>query len=389
MILYAYIVKELIFPFLLATGVITSILLMNEIYQFIPFLRSSGIEIVSIFQMVLFSLPSILMITAPISLMMGVYIGINRVSSDYELVVIRSSGVSLAFLFKPVLFVAFVVAIFVMVQAFYLGPLGMTRLEELKFNILKNQTKINLSVGRINNFFGKVLIHVFGKEGEVLEGIFIADWESPGNNAIIESEKGRIHFDENDQKVIFQLEDGKIHYSFDKMNYRIIKFDRMNYDLVPPNRRRKDLPQRFRDLSNASKSKLQTELMVNELLDNIERSPPGSRKTLEYLNEFHGRIVAILSCIGFAVFSLSIGIYDPRNPKSGTIVYMIVMMVVYFLILFQARSLLLLGRTPAAGLYLPFLLTLIVGFINYYRINHDMNSFKEQIRTLLTTGRAK
>ncbi len=141
MILFWYIIKEIIFPFLLSTCIISSILLMDRVYQFIPFLQTSGIELKSVFQMILFSLPPILMIATPISVMIGAYAGVNRISSDYELVVMRTSGISLSFLYLPVLFITLIIALAVLLQSFFLAPIGIKRLEELKFNILKKQNQ--------------------------------------------------------------------------------------------------------------------------------------------------------------------------------------------------------------------------------------------------------
>ena len=379
MILFRYVVKELIFPFSLSVGVISSILLMDQIYQFIPFLRTSGIEIKSLFLMILFSMPPVLMIATPISIMIGVYVGINRISNDYELVVIRTSGISLSFLYSPVIFVAFIVAVVVMLQAFYLAPKGITRLEDLKFSILKKQTRINLSVRRINNFFGQKLIFIFDKENDLFKGIFIADWNSPGSSGIIEAEYGKIYLDEKQHQIVFRLKEGRIHNFLNKSNYRIIEFDELDYNLRAISTERKDMPRRYRAGNKREKGRMNIELTSIELWDKISRSKPGSKQYLESVDEFHGRVVTVLSCLCFAIFSLSMAVYDPRNPKAGSIVYLIIMMITFFLIFVQMRALLLRGLVPFPALYSPVILVLAVGFFQYYRINYDLGSIKEMI----------
>ena len=133
MLLFFYIVKEMLFPFFLTASIITSILLMDQIFRFIPFLQASGLELKSVYLMVIYSLPPILMITIPVSLLIGIYIGVARISSDYELVVIRAAGVSLSYLFKPVIFISVIVSMLVMLLTFYLSPYGISKLELLKF----------------------------------------------------------------------------------------------------------------------------------------------------------------------------------------------------------------------------------------------------------------
>ncbi|MFH2130779.1 MAG: LptF/LptG family permease, partial [bacterium] len=301
MLLFFYIVKELFFPFFLATGVISSIMLMDQIFQFIPFLQASGLEFKSVVQMILYSLFPILLIACPVSVLIGVYAGINRISSDSELVVIRSSGVSISYIFKPVLFMAVLVAGLVMILAFYVSPFGMSRLEELKFNILKKHTKIQLSVNRVNDFFGKKLIYIFEKKGDLMHGIFIADKTLAEHHTLIEADKGRIYFDDQSQKILFRLMDGKIHNYLGDEGYRITTYDQLDYDLNPPKRDRSDLPSRFRkNKGDTRKYKTDAELTVNELLEKIESTPPSNQLHFDYLDELHARIVTVLSCLCFS-----------------------------------------------------------------------------------------
>jgi lipopolysaccharide export system permease protein len=374
MLLFWYIVKELVFPFLLTTGIISSILLMDQVFQFIPFLQASGLEIKSVFQMVLYSLNTILMIALPISLMIGVYAGISRVSSDYELVVIRSSGVSISFLLKPVLFVAGLTSLVVMGVAFYLSPLGIGALEELKFNILKKHTKIQLSVNRINDFFGQRLVYVFEQQGDQLKGVFIADQVDPALQPVIEAEKGHIYFDEERQQIIFDLYNGRIHYDLGKAAYRVVDYQVLQYDLIPPQREFGHLPSRYQNKSADRRHKRDTEMTVNELLVMVAQKPPENSMYFEYLDELHARIVTVLSCFCFAIFALPMGIFDPRSPKAGNIVFMIAMLIIYFLIYAQSRSLLTQGKTHPLALYLPLALALLMGFFNHFKINHDIDS---------------
>jgi lipopolysaccharide export system permease protein len=374
MLLFWYIVREMIFPFLLTTGIIATILLMDQVFQFIPFLQASGLEIRAVFQMVLYSLSTILMIACPISLMIGVYAGMNRFSSDYELVVIRSAGVSISFLFKPVLFVAGLVAIVVLVLAFYLSPLGVTALEELKFNIVKKHTKIQLSVNRINDFFGQRLVYIFDRQGDQLQGVFIADKVDPALQPVIEAERGTIYFDEERQQIVFDLYDGRIHYDLGETAYRVIAYQSLQYDLIPPQREIGSLPNRYRDPDTGQRRKHDTEMTVNELWGALEQNTVKDAIYFEYSDEFHSRIVTVLSCLCFAIFALPMGIFDPRSPKAGSVVFMTAVLLLYFLIFAQARNLLTQGRTHPIALYLPLFLALLMGFFNYFKINHDVDS---------------
>ncbi|MDH5560999.1 MAG: LptF/LptG family permease [Deltaproteobacteria bacterium] len=377
MTLFSYIIKELIFPFILATGVISSILMMDQIYKFIPFFKASGVEIKVLFLMVIFSMPTILMIASPISLMIAVYVGIHRVSADSEVIAMRASGVSLAFLLKPVFSLSFLVSLFVLLQSFYLSPTGVSQLEDLKFNILKNQTKINLSVQKVTNFFDQKMIYIFDQQDDEYKDLFITDWDQHEGSSVIEAKSGVIHFDENNKKIFFIMENGKIHSTQNPNRFRLVHFNRLQYDLASPDTDKSRLPTRYQN-SGETKNKLDLEMTQGELYENITRVKDSNKKAyLEYVDEFHGRIVTVLSCFSFAIFALPMGIIDPRNPKTAKFVSMIVMMIIYYSIFSKARSMFVDGKAYAISLYFPLLLAIAIGYINFYKIYHDLSSYRE------------
>ncbi len=110
---------------------------------------------------------------------------------------------------------------------------------------------------------------------------------------------------------------------------------------------------------------------------------------LEFLNEFHLRIVTVLSAICFAIFAVPLGIFDPRNPKTGKFIYMIVMLVFFFGFSVQSRALTLSGKAHQATLYLPLLFSLAIALINYLKLNYDFNSLKELLNDRLVLMKLK
>lgn len=377
MILFWYCVKELLFPLALASGVLSSIMLMDQVYKFMPFLQATGLEPGPLLWMIVYSLPTILMLTTPIALMVGIYVGINRLSQDHEVVAMRAAGISLGSLFQPVLAVGIVVALLVSWLTLWASPWGARSLEELKYEILKKQTKIQLVEGRINNFFGSKSIYVFEKQGDLLKGVFIGDWERPEESGLIEAEQGQILFDETKRKIKLVLNDGRIHQLGKEQRHRILDFKRLDYNLTPPNQRNDRLPSRYTKESGPELNDMQ--MSVQRLLGEIEAAS-SERERNEFRDEFHGRIATVLSCLVFAIFALPMGIFDPRNPKTMRFVYMLVMVVLYYSLYSQARAMMASGRGSAALIYFPLLLAVGIGLANFFKINYDFDSFKEWIK---------
>ena len=362
----------------MGTGVLTAIMLMDQIYKFVPFLKATGLEMAPLIWMVVYSVPTILMLSMPISLMIGTYVGIHRLGQDSEITAMRAAGVSLSYLFRPVMALAFLVGLITTWLVMWASPWGVRSLEELKFEILKRQTKINLTVGKINNFFGQKSIYIFEQEGDLLKGVFIADWEDPEGKSMIEAQTGRIHFEESEKRIYLLLYNGRIHQLGEEENHRLIQFAQLDYNLSPPNRDRSNLPARYRDPSKGPQLN-DMQMSVGRLRSEIERAKAGSKDQFEYIDEFHGRIATILSCLVFGIFALPMGIHDPRNPKSMRFVYMILMMILYYALYSQGRAQVSQGKGSIFMIYFPLLLALAIGLVNYFKINYDFGSLKEWV----------
>lgn len=198
---------------------------------------------------------------------------------------------------------------------------------------------------------------------------------------MIEAERGQIYFDEENKKIFFQLYDGHMHYLKEGSRHQSIKFQKLNYFLNPPAAGRDRFQGQYRDKSQVSK--IDMEMNLPEILKAIEKSQIGSKGYFEYLDEFHGRIVTTISCFAFAIFALPMGIYDPRNPKTMRFVYMILMMIVYYSLYSQARNQFAHGNASAAMLYLPLVLAIGLGVLNYFKINYDLTSIRDWIKIKL------
>ena len=54
-------------------------------------------------ELLLLTLPNIVVLTLPMSLLFGILIAVGRLSSDSELIAMRASGISLLALYRPIL----------------------------------------------------------------------------------------------------------------------------------------------------------------------------------------------------------------------------------------------------------------------------------------------
>ncbi|MEO1087918.1 MAG: LptF/LptG family permease, partial [Acidobacteriota bacterium] len=85
-----YIFAEILGPLALGFLVYTFILLIQVLFKSAELLIGSGVPVQTIGRLLLLSLPYIVVMTIPMSLLFGILIGIGRLSTDSELIALRA-----------------------------------------------------------------------------------------------------------------------------------------------------------------------------------------------------------------------------------------------------------------------------------------------------------
>ncbi|EHO42112.1 LptF/LptG family permease [Caldithrix abyssi] len=107
-ILYRYIIKEHIGPFVMSLSVIMFILLMNFLVKYIGQIFGKGLSAWVIIKLIIFNLAWMFALAVPMATLVAVLMAFGRLSSDNEITILKSSGISLYRIIRPALFAAFV-----------------------------------------------------------------------------------------------------------------------------------------------------------------------------------------------------------------------------------------------------------------------------------------
>ncbi|NLL14350.1 MAG: YjgP/YjgQ family permease [Fibrobacter sp.] len=113
MILYRYIIRELIFPFLVSLGIISFLFVMQTAVTLLDKIISKGIEPSIVLEVFLVQLGWIIVLAVPMAVLMGSLWTFGRMSGDNEITSIKASGQSVLTLLFPVLSAATVITVLV------------------------------------------------------------------------------------------------------------------------------------------------------------------------------------------------------------------------------------------------------------------------------------
>src|SRR5579872_4603141 len=134
-----YIGREVAAHSLLGLVVFTAVLYVPQLMKVMDLIvRHSG-GIFTIGLLVFCTLAPVFVFTVPMSVLVGVLIGLGRMSADSEIVALHASGISLRRLLRPIGFTASVAAIVTLLMTFWLSPAAIRTATGLETRILASE----------------------------------------------------------------------------------------------------------------------------------------------------------------------------------------------------------------------------------------------------------
>lgn len=111
LIIDRYLVREFVGPFAAAVLGFTIILLSGLLFELTDLILVKKVEAGTVLRMLLYKLPSLIVVSMPIGVLFAVLLGMGRIVKDSEMTVIRSTGLSFQRLVVPLLLMAIVVSV--------------------------------------------------------------------------------------------------------------------------------------------------------------------------------------------------------------------------------------------------------------------------------------
>ncbi len=191
--LNTYITKQILIGFLLISFSLMSIIWLSQSLRFLDMIASKGITIGIFVELTTLLMPRIFTILAPISLFAAVLFVYNRMLSDQELIVMKSSGISPWQLSKPAIFCGFLM-VFINIYVMNIGiPKAENAFNDLEWKIKNNVSHLMFREGEFTTIQPELTVFVTShdKDGSV-GGILINDERNPNLKSTTTAEKGVI-----------------------------------------------------------------------------------------------------------------------------------------------------------------------------------------------------
>src|SRR5438045_5377918 len=137
-ILSRYVFREILASSLLATILATFVIFLNNITPLVELLVRSG-NMPMFLELCALGLPPVLIFSIPFGVLVGILIGLGRMSSDNELIAMRSGGVSSRVVAPPVIVFASMALLASGACAVWLNPLAIRAQYKLRNKVGTSQ----------------------------------------------------------------------------------------------------------------------------------------------------------------------------------------------------------------------------------------------------------
>lgn len=366
-IINRYIFKEIALPFIIILFVLTFVLLMGKILQIMDLIINKGVSVFSIAKIIIFLMPSFMLFTIPIALLIAILIAMGRLSADNEITALKNAGISLVQMYYPVAIASLITFILTILISYFLVPHSNFATKRMLFNIAQQNASIGIKEKVFNADFKDFLIYAekIPVNQNYLEGVIISDNRMIGEQNTILAKKAFLVSNPESMTVKLRLEEGAIHtVSSDLKHYRKVDFKSYDINL--------DLSTTLANLDNSSKSS--TEMTMTELLERMKKPGLDKAAVRELAIEVHKKFSIPLSCIFFGLLALPLGIRSHRSVKSRGFAVGLIVVSLYYLLRIGGEALVETGYlSPEIGVWIPNLIFALAGISLLYAANREIS----------------
>lgn len=401
------------------------ILLTLRMLRFASLIINRGVELGQIAMVFLSIIPTFLEVALPLATLLGIMLAFGRLSGDSEIIVMRSSGVSILQTIRPVLVFGLFSAIATLLVCLYLSPYGFQKLSTTLFEIARSRSLAGLDAGVFNKLGGLTLYseEIDYRTGH-LKHVMVDDRRVRDNRRIITADQGFIRSDEQARSITIYLKDGYIHEQL-KGRYVLTQYKTNNLsydsdDLFDRDKAKQGKSPREYFLGEfenviADYRRQIDEIKAGAAAEQLPETPAASlpalkkaptvieleRKIRRLQTERGRRFSMPFAAIVLALVALPIGIQVPRTQRTWGVGLSAALGMAVFVLYYGLLSVGVTfaetgGISPHLGLWLPNLITLAlaiyatrqVGLERWHSIPHAVEMFLARVSARLRGGAA-
>jgi len=371
-ILTRYILREVAAHALIGVAIFTFVLFTRDLGRILELVVRASAPLPSVAEIFFFTVPLALTYTLPMSVLVGILLGLSRLAADSEIIAMRASGMGIWSFLRVLSIFVLATWFLALANGLYIAPRAQAALGHLEDRLKGSQVSFEVQPRVFYEGFPKIVLYVqdvkSAQGAAVWKGVFMADLSDATNPKITLAKEG-IVVSEGQDRLHLHLIDGSSHETDpqDPSHYQISTFQQT------------DMPLDLASSENKPDESLPAEEMdTSALWQKASHVDPISARL--YLIAFHKRFALSTACLVLALVGIPLGLSSKKSGKSGGFVLTILLVFAYYTVSLIGVSLARQGRvSPWFGAWLADFVFLALGLFLLFRAEKrpfELNSFR-------------
>jgi lipopolysaccharide export system permease protein len=325
---------------------------MDKVLKLMDLIVNKGVGFGEVGALIVYLLPSLLVLTIPMSVLLAILIALGRFSADSEVVAMKASGISLYQMTPPFAVFCILGFLFTNVLTLSLLPKGNFAFREQLAGFAKKYASAGIEAGVFKDTFKDVVVYVndYDRENNLIKGIFIYDKRDPKRPAEISGKEAKLFFGEDNANVLLRIFNGSLHnLNKDSGDYQYLLFKTYEMEI---------------GLNGSEKKRRisKRELGILELIKRSKEKDASAKIGIE----IQQRLAFPFACIVFGILGLSLGVYWRRGGKAYGFVLSILVVFFYYILLSFGENLAKNEHVSSfVGIWLPNVVFTVFGVLLY------------------------
>jgi lipopolysaccharide export system permease protein len=356
--------------------------------------------------LILYSLPTVIAMSAPFASLVGTLMTVGRLTSDNEILVMLSSGFSYKIVFFPAIVMGTIISILSFFTNDVLLPAGTVQFNRLWRQILVSTPALELQANSVKRFRDTVVV-TGGVTGNIISNLLILDKTEDGERRIIMANTAELR-DGGREGLSLDLEDAFIHSSkeiarddYDYALAQMLQYWVSNEDIIQAAVSVSPREMSSRDVQSAViQKRADLAVRINDRkirlvghaveLENLLRTGPESvnwntrasnvssfqreaasiitiqrdRSLVIHVIELYRKFSVPFGAFCFVFLAVSLGLMAKKSGQTVGFIFGILIAVLYWSMLFIGQAMgLRVGTPPFWSMWLPNILSLATGII--------------------------
>ncbi|RLA84523.1 MAG: LPS export ABC transporter permease LptF [Deltaproteobacteria bacterium] len=355
MIIERYLILEIAHYGLLGLVLFSFAFLGGKLFRFVEMLLERGIPLYYAGKLLLLMMPSFLVYVIPMATLLGVLLALTRMSSDREILALKTSGVGITKLLKPALILSLFAAISTGALTLYGVPWSIRAFKGSLFEAARSAVQPRIRERVFCTFVPHVVLYAQKvREDGRIEGIMLFDERDQTRKILILAKSGWLSVDRESGRLSLFLNEGELHQQ-EEGSYSIMRFNRYVFNVF-----REEL---LKEAERKARVRLlEKEMSIRELREKIRQRQKEGKDIRPQLVELHLKFALPFSPLILGLLGVGLGSHRTRSGRSFGLVLSLFVIIFYYVLYLIGKALSTSGLLPPwAGAWFPNLSLLVLG----------------------------